>query len=126
MEIKIGEWKIRSWKDADVAAIVKYANNCKVWINLRDSFPYPYTETDAIEWIDRAKALNPQTQFAIASGEEAIGGIGLLLQKDVYRRSAEIGYWLGEPYWGMGITTEAVRSITEYAFTHFDIASAVS
>lgn len=121
MEIKIGEWRIRSWEDADVAAVVKYANNRKVWINLRDSFPHPYTETDAIKWINHAKALNPQTQFAIASGGEAIGGIGLLLQNDVYRRSAEMGYWLGEPHWGKGIATKAVHALTQYAFAHFDI-----
>lgn len=121
MEIKIGKWKIRSWKDADVAAIVKYANNRKVWINLRDSFPHPYTEKYAIEWINHVKALNPQTQFAIASDEEAVGGIGFLLQNDVYRRSAEIGYWLGETHWEKGIATKAVRALTEYVFAHYDI-----
>lgn len=121
MEIAIGQWKIRSWEFGDVKAIVKYANNRKVWINLRDSFPHPYTMNDAMDWVISAKTLNPETHFAIASCEEAIGGIGIVLQTDVYRRSAEIGYWLGEPFRGKGIATMAVRAITEYTFANFDI-----
>ena len=58
---------------------------------------------------------------AIVVSDEAIGGIGLTLGTDVFRRSAEIGYWLGEPFWGRGIATEALRAVTEYAFRHFDI-----
>ena len=56
--------------------------------------------------------------YAIASDEEAIGGIGLRWQQDVHRRSAEIGYWVGEPFWGQGIATKAVRALTEYAFVN--------
>ena len=59
--------------------------------------------------------------YAIASNEEAIGGIGLRLQTDVHRRSAELGYWLGEPFWGQGIATKAVGALTEYAFAHLDL-----
>ena len=51
----------------------------------------------------------------------AVGGIGILLQEDVHRRSAEIGYWLGEDYWGRGIVTEAVRRVTDWAFENFDL-----
>ena len=42
--------------------------------------------------------------------------IGLTIQKDVYKKSAEIGYWIGEPFWGNGIATKAVELITEYGF----------
>ena len=51
----------------------------------------------------------------------AVGGIGLDLRSDIFRRSAEIGYWLGEPFWGRGLTTEAVRAVTDYAFETFDL-----
>src|SRR5947209_2302263 len=54
-------------------------------------------------------------------GGEAVGGIGVELGRDVFYRSAEIGYWLGEPYWGRGIATEALRAITECAFMTFDL-----
>ena len=39
----------------------------------------------------------------------------------MYRRSAEIGYWLGEPFWGRGIATAALRAVTDYAFAQHDL-----
>jgi RimJ/RimL family protein N-acetyltransferase len=122
MQLDIGEWQIRSWRPGDEAALVKYANNRKIWLNLRDAFPYPYTWDDARAWLQFATAENPEMNFAIASPQEAIGGIGFQLQKDVHRRSAVIGYWLGEPYWGKGIATRAVQALTEYLFANFDLA----
>ena len=61
------------------------------------------------------------TQFAIVLAGELVGGIGIEPGVDVFRRSAEIGYWLGEPFWGRGLATEALRGATDYAFTTFDI-----
>ena len=95
--IKIGEWSLRSWEKSDVPALVKYANNRKIWLNVRDAFPHPYTRKDAEAWINTMQ--DPLTNFAIASPVEAIGGVGFNLQEDIYCRSAEIGYWLGEPFW---------------------------
>ncbi len=90
-------------------------------MNLRDRFPHPYTPADAKEWIRQTSEITPQTQFAMVVGGAAVGGIGLEVRRDVFRRSAEIGYWLGEPFWGRGITTEAVLAVTEYAFKTFDL-----
>jgi len=117
--INIGEWSLRSWAIEDMPALVKYADNRKIWMNVRDVFPHPYTRDDAEEWIKRVQ--EPLTNFAIASATEAIGGIGFNLQEDIYRRSAEIGYWLGEPYWNKGIATRAVKALAEYAFANFDL-----
>ncbi len=113
---------MRPWQSGDEAALVKYANNRNVWINLRASFPHPYTASDAAEWVQSRKDQNPVLDFAIANEDEAIGGIGLTLGEGEYRRSAEIGYWLGEPFWGKGIATEAVRALVKHAFTNFDLA----
>ncbi len=121
MELQIGDWTLREWGESDIPSLVRYANNRNVWINLRDRFPHPYTKADGEAWIAlRAKDV-AQTQFAIASSEEAIGGIGVELQTDDERRSAEIGYWLAEPFWNLGIMTLAARAVTEYAFTEFDL-----
>ena len=119
--IKLGEWKIRNWRPGDEKSLVKYANNRNVSINLRDSFPYPYTLKHAEEWVRFALSQVPETNFAIASSSEVIGGIGLRLGEDVYRHTAEIGYWLGEPFWGKGIATGAVLAMTEHAFACFDL-----
>ena len=121
MRIEIGEWQIRSFRPDDAPALTKYANNRNVWLNLSDRYPLPYRRDDAVAWIQEAMQQSPETMFAIASATEAIGGIGLDLQSDVYRRSAEVGYWLGEPFWGLGIATKSLQALTEYAFAEFDL-----
>ena len=88
---------------------------------MRDRFPHPYTLAHAEGWVAMAPAADPETQFAIEVNGEAVGGIGLFLQEDVERYSAEIGYWLGEAYWGQGITTAAVRRFTDCAFDRFGL-----
>lgn len=117
--IKIDKWFLRGWEKTDIAALAKYADNRKIWLNLRDSFPFPYTQSDASSWINAQQY--PLTNFAIATASEAIGVIGFNLQEDIHRRSAEIGYWLGEPFWNRGIATLAVGAAAKYAFANLDI-----
>jgi ribosomal-protein-alanine N-acetyltransferase len=121
VELKLSRCVLRPWRAGDEASLVRYANNRNVSRNLRDRFPYPYTAADADEWIKLAVAQTRPTSFAIVVEGEAVGGIGIELGTDIFRRSAEIGYWLGEPFWGRGIATEALRAVTEYAFERFDI-----
>lgn len=106
---------VRSWRTADLDSLVEQANNRKIWIHLRDRFPHPYTKSDGRAFIRAARKMDPETFFAIAVGDAAVGGIGFVLQGDVDRMSAEIGYWLGESYWGRGIATEALAAVTRYA-----------
>jgi [ribosomal protein S5]-alanine N-acetyltransferase len=107
---------IRSWRTADVGALVTHANNVNVARQLRDRFPHPYTAADARRFIESIVTVRPVTTFAIDVDGEAVGGIGFSAGTDVERFSAEIGYWLGEPFWGRGITTEALRIVSNYAF----------
>jgi ribosomal-protein-alanine N-acetyltransferase len=111
-----GEYMSRSWRDTDVEPLQRYANNRKIWLNLRDVFPHPYTIDDARWWVEHASQDDPERSFAIASAEEPIGAIGLIFGEDVHRFSAELGYWFAEPFWGRGIMTGAVRALIEYAF----------
>jgi RimJ/RimL family protein N-acetyltransferase len=112
---KIGAYLLRDWQKADAASIAKYANNRKIWMNLRDAFPHPYHLRDADTFIARVLDSDPITIFALATPQEAIGSIGLMVGKDVHRYTAEMGYWLGEPFWGKGIMTQAVVRLTAYA-----------
>lgn len=113
---------IRPWRLADKPALLRYANNRNVWINLTDIFPHPYTPEDADRWLWRCGAQQePHTAMAIDLAGEAIGATGIELKQDVYRKSASIGYWLGEPFWGRGFATRALQLMTEYALAHFDI-----
>ena len=61
------------------------------------------------------------SDFAISSDSEIIGGIGFNQKSDVFSKSAEIGYWVAEPFWGQGIATEALTAIISYAFSKFDL-----
>ena len=115
MQLTLRTCVVRSWRTSDVEPIVRYANNRKIWLNLRDAFPHPYTSRDARDYIRLARQRTPETAFAMAVGEEAVGSIGFVLHPDVERVSAEIGYWIAESFWGRGITTEALVAITRYA-----------
>ena|SRR2546422_1751396 len=112
---------IRSWNERDVDTLVKYANNRNVWINMRDGFPHPYTEESARAFLELVSRQDPVTFYAIATPQEAIGGIGVTLNADVHRLTAEMGYWLGEPYWRKGIMTETVTRFTDYVFEEFGL-----
>ncbi|GGH22287.1 GNAT family N-acetyltransferase [Mucilaginibacter phyllosphaerae] len=121
MEIKGSQFTLRHWQQADAPALQKHANNPKVPAYLQDRFPTPYTLKDAEAFIGLMLNRLTVTNFAIIINGEAAGGIGLQLRDDVHRKSPLIGYWLGEQYWGRGIATEAVRLVTAYTFTNFDI-----
>ena len=121
IEFLSGKYMIRDWQKDDAESVAGYANNRKIWINLRDIFPHPYTIANAEAFLSIVMEDDPKTVFAIANEVEAIGSIGLMLGKDVHRFTAELGYWLAEPFWGKGVMTEAVKSITEYAFSSFGL-----
>ena len=121
MKITFGEHCLRGYELSDLDALVKYANNKKISLLLRDQFPFPYTRVDAENWLMQACNQHTETNFAIANNQELIGAIGINPQEDVNRFSAEIGYWLGEPFWGKGIITDAVKIFTRYVFENFDL-----
>ncbi len=117
MHLPLSTCVVRSWRMADVSSLVAHANNHRVWVNMRDRFPHPYSEANGEAFVHLARDMTPEAFFAIAVGDQAVGGIGFVLHDDVERVSAEVGYWLGEPFWGRGIVTEALRAVTAYAIT---------
>jgi [ribosomal protein S5]-alanine N-acetyltransferase len=117
MELRLKSCEVRSWRTADAEPLARYANNRNIWLNLRDAFPHPYTPHDAREFITSVRHRAPETTFAIAVNEEAVGSVGFVLRHDVERVSAEIGYWIAEPFWGRGIATEALVALTDFAIT---------
>jgi RimJ/RimL family protein N-acetyltransferase len=115
MRIKLARSVVRSWEKSDLASLVAHADNRRIWLNLRDRFPHPYTAHDGRTFIRAVREANPQTVFAIEVDGAAVGCIGFMLQQDVERLSSEIGYWLGEPFWGRGIATEVLAAVTSHA-----------
>ena len=110
---------LRKFKDSDLGSLVKYANNYHIAKFLTNQFPHPYTEKDGKEFL--SMAIDHPGIFAIDVDGESIGSIGLFQQTDIHQKSAELGYWLAEPFWGNGIITQAIREIVEYGFQAFDI-----
>lgn len=108
--------QLRSLIPSDKIQIARLANNIKIWTNVRDGLNNPYSVENAEDFIQRQAKSDSDEVFAIETNGNLCGLIGLILQKDVYRKSAEIGYWLGEPYWGKGIATAAVGKIVRVAF----------
>ena len=117
------ECTIREWREEDQTALAALLNNKKILDNLRDGLPYPYTAADAGEFI-RAMRASDKTKtfaFAIAAGDALAGSIGVFRQENIHARTAEMGYYIGEPYWGRGYATDAVRQVCEYIFAQTDI-----
>jgi ribosomal-protein-alanine N-acetyltransferase len=116
MELSGARCKVRPWLMTDVEPLVRHANNPRVAAQLRDRFPHPYTRRHAADFLRFATAPADPTNLAIEVDGEAAGAIGYVAGSDVERYSAEIGYWLGEAYWGRGIVTEALVLVTEHVF----------
>ena len=117
------ECRIREWKLEDAADLAEMLNNKKILDNLRDGLPYPYTKQDGEEFI-RAMLSSDKTKtfaFAITVDDRAVGSIGVFRCDNIHYRTAEMGYYVGEPYWGKGIGTSAVRQTVGYVFEHTDI-----
>ncbi len=112
----LGGVVLRDWAPDDAAALAHHANDRRIWRNLRDQFPSPYTLLDAERWIAYVATMAPRTAFAIAVDGHAVGGVGWVCRPDVEHVGAELGYWVGAAYWGKGIATAAVRAATRLAF----------
>jgi ribosomal-protein-alanine N-acetyltransferase len=112
---------VRSWTLDDVDDLVVAANNRNVWANLRDAFPHPYGPEHAHAFIASAMTLEPETRWAIDVDGVAVGSIAIVLQDDIERVSAELGYFLAEPFWGKGVMSDAVRAVTLHAVEAFGL-----
>ena len=114
---------IREWRLSDAKALAELLNNPNVLNNLRDGIPYPYTEQDARDFIQAMLSADPTKTyaFAIALDDTVIGSIGVFRCENIHSKTAEMGYYIGEPYWGKGYATEAVCRTCDLIFARTDI-----
>jgi RimJ/RimL family protein N-acetyltransferase len=112
---------LRPWQREDAQALAAIANDRNIFNNLRDHLPHPYTVMDALQWIAHCKEQHPVINFAVTYNGKVAGSIGCVPKTDVYRKSIEIGYFIGEQFKGNGIATEAVRILLEYVQHRFDV-----
>jgi [ribosomal protein S5]-alanine N-acetyltransferase len=111
---------LRPWQWKDVPQLVRICNNVHIWNNLRDQMPRPYTRLDAEEWIRFNMQQDPMRNFCIEADAQVVGGIGLVLQQDIYKKNIEIGYYIAEEQWGKGYGTEAIRQMVDHIFATMD------
>lgn len=112
---------LRPLQNTDRTQLAILANNWNIWKNVRDQMPYPYTEENADFFINNLANSAENHIRGIFYNDAFCGMIGLHPQKDVYRLSAELGYWIGEPFWGKGIATEATNQMTHFGFNHLNL-----
>lgn len=113
--------RLRPWVADDLPALVRHADNPRVSAHLRDHFPSPYTDDDGRRFLAFAASQHPPTALAIDVDGEAVGGIGVIPATGNERRTGEVGYWLGESWWGRGIAAEALGLMTPYALEAFSL-----
>jgi ribosomal-protein-alanine N-acetyltransferase len=121
MQLTLKRCTIRPWRLDDADSLARHANDRKVWVALRDLFPHPYTIEDAHAFLKSVVNSEPITLFCIEVNGDAVGGVGIRTGVDVHRQTAELGYWLGQEFWGRGIMTEAVAAFTDFCFEKFQL-----
>lgn len=120
-ELDCGPCRLRAMRREDATELAIHANNPKVAMYLRDRFPHPYTEHDALRFLEYAVSTSGEALACIEVDGAAAGMIGLQFRTDIERCSAELGYWLGEPFWGRGVMTSAITQFTCWAMPRFDL-----
>lgn len=105
---------LRPWQKEEAQQLAAIANNKSIWNYVLDSFPSPYTVIDALQWIAKENATTPVSKFAIHYNGKIVGSVGMNMQEDVYKNTVELGYFIGEPYWGNGIATEAIKVLVTH------------
>jgi len=121
VKIDCGVCVLRPFQASDAESITPLLNDRDVWINLSDRVPHPYRREDADAFIAAAMQKSPVENFAICLDDRAVGSIGFFLGTGIGRVSAEVGYWIGKPYWGRGLLSAALPPATTYAIEHFEL-----
>lgn len=108
---------LRALRAADAPSLQRHADDPAVAHNLFEGFPQPYTRVDADGWCGEG---HRQPQFGHVWGievqREAAGCISVAPQQGLWACSAVIGYWLGQAHWRRGITSEALKLVTAWAW----------
>ena len=114
---------LRSFNPGDAAAVQRLAGNYNVSKSTLN-IPHPYENGMAEEWIStHEKAWESKTglvyAITLSNTNQLVGAISL---HDIDDSQGELGYWIGEPYWGKGYCTEAARAFVEFLFENLGLS----
>jgi len=114
---------VRKWEIDDAPAIAAALSDIEIFDNLRDGLPFPYTEKDALDYIQAMRSANPKDTFAyaIVYEGEVVGSIGIFRKTNIHSKTAELGYYLAKKQWGKGIMTKAISEACAQVFAESDI-----
>lgn len=114
-QLDCGVCRLRPFHAQDAPALARHADNPRVARYPRDRFPHPYAVEDARRFFDYATHTDGECVACIEVEDQAAGAIGIIFRTDIERCSAELGYWLGEPFWGRGVVTAAIQTFAGWA-----------
>lgn len=112
---------LRPWSNDDASALIRVANNRKIWRNLTHQFPHPFGEQDAKRWLESMATVPDCSHFAIEVDNQAMGAIGVMIGQGIFSKTAEFGYWIGEAWWGRGIASAASLAFSRFVMHHFQL-----
>jgi len=110
---------LKPWETDYAEQLAYIANNYNIAKFMRNRFPHPYSYDDAKNFIGWIQENYNNLVFAIECDGIIVGSIGLFPGDDIYCATAELGYWIGEEYWGRGIATAALLQMVDYGFANF-------
>lgn len=113
--------ELRSYQIEIADQFADYRNNPIIYDNGYDKVPNPFTIKDAKAFITLQLHKKPQQRKLIYWEGQFVGEIGIEINQDVFRLSAEMGYFIGEPFWGKGIASKAIKLMLDYVFHTFNI-----
>lgn len=113
VELHTNNLIIKKPSEKHLKSLIKELNNWNIskWLI---EVPYPYTVDDAKYWVKKSK--QDQYSFNIYLKNKLIGGLSLTNQRE--NSKWELGYWIGEEYWGNGYAIEACENLISYFFSN--------
>jgi RimJ/RimL family protein N-acetyltransferase len=121
LQTRLSEIILRPYTLEDAPSLSQIANNRNIWLGVKDSFPHPYTEENALDFFNMLENYKGHHVFAIIYKGKLAGSVGLHSQEDIYKHSVELGYFIAEPFWGKGIATVAVDRMLQYGFENLHL-----
>ena len=115
--------ELKQWSFDYAHKIAIFANNNNIANNLRNIFPHPYSKNDAECFIKHCLETGDEKELnrAIIVDGVPVGSISLTICEDIYSKTAELGYWVAEEYWGRGIATNAIKEVCRISFEYYNI-----
>lgn len=126
LDLGLPGWCLRAWREADAPLLARHADNPNVWRWMSDGFPHPYTLAIAEHWVRTGHVEFGGDNWAIDCNGQAVGGCGINPGSGRERCVAEVGWWIGEPFWGRGAGARMARLLVERAFAYPGIVRVVA